>query len=140
MTNKFFEIFLGCICPLPLYIYVKNLIAQQNVDPKNLSAPKWQFNGLLANGNSAGFMLNTDFELFYNLTLNPTTAQTTCLLNPVCGLPTPNTCKTNCQVAPTFKQALSYSKVYLINSFNTSLLISVHFCLIFQAFNTCLKH
>ncbi len=31
---------------------------------------KWQFDGLQADGvTNAGFMLNTDFELFYNLTL-----------------------------------------------------------------------
>jgi hypothetical protein len=81
-----------------------------------LTAPKWQFNGLLADGTNAGFMLNTDFEIFYNLTLNPTTGQTTCSLNSVCGLATPNTCGSGCQVASTFKQALNYSKVYLQDS------------------------
>ncbi len=42
--------------------------------PKNVSAPnktpKWQYNGINAtDGSDAGFMLNTDFELFYNVTL-----------------------------------------------------------------------
>jgi hypothetical protein len=35
------------------------------------STPKWQFNGNnLTNDGNAGFMLNTDFELFYDLTLD----------------------------------------------------------------------
>jgi hypothetical protein len=39
------------------------------VSPPN-TTPKWQFNGVNAtDGSDAGFMLNTDFELFYNLTL-----------------------------------------------------------------------
>jgi hypothetical protein len=35
--------------------------AFQNVG--NSSTPKWEFKGFLSNGTSAGFMLNTDFEL-----------------------------------------------------------------------------
>jgi hypothetical protein len=42
----------------------------------------------LSDGSNAGFMLNTDFELFYNLTLD-SNAKATCNLNSVCGLSTP---------------------------------------------------
>ena len=57
-------------------------------------------------------MLNTDFELFYDLTLN-TNAKTTCVLDHLCGLSTPDTCSGKCAVASTFNQAEAYSKVSL---------------------------
>ena len=83
----------------------------QNVAPKGSSPAKWQYNGLsTVDSSNAGFMLNTDFELFYDLTLD-SNAKTTCTLNPLCGLLTPNTCTGSCPVAPTFNQALAYSKV-----------------------------
>ena len=82
----------------------------QNVANRT-APPKWQFNGKLANGAQAGFMLNTDVELFYNLTLDATTAQATCILKPTCALSTPNKCSGSCPPAATLNQALSYSKV-----------------------------
>ena len=42
-------------------IYHQNFISFQNVG--NSSVPKYEFTGKLSNGTSAGFMLNTDFEL-----------------------------------------------------------------------------
>ena len=68
-------------------------------------------------------MLNTDFELFYNLTLD-TTAKTTCTLTPTCGLSTPNTCSGSCQPATTFSQALGYSKVFIIKILNIFIMLS----------------
>ena len=59
-------------------------------------------------------MLNTDFEVFYDLTLD-SNARATCNLNPLCGLSTPDACSGSCPVASTFNQALAYSKVRLIS-------------------------
>jgi hypothetical protein len=57
-----------------------------------------------------GIRLNTDFELFYDLTLD-SNAKTTCALNPLCGINTPDTCSNSCPKASTFDLALAYSKV-----------------------------
>ena len=86
-------------------------ISTQNVAPPQTTPAKWQYKGTLADGTGSGFMLNTDFELFYNLTFDATSAKTTCTLNPTCGLSTPNTCSGSCQPATTFSQALGYSQV-----------------------------
>lgn len=56
-------------------------------------------------------MLNTDVELFYDLTSDPVTGQATCQLNPTCGLDKPATCAGSCPVASTFSQTLTYAKV-----------------------------
>ena len=88
----------------------------QNVANKT-SPPKWQFNGNLSDGSQAGFMLNTDFELFYDLTLDSTTARATCSFsNSVCGIPpTTGSCPPLCQTASTYSQAQSYSQVKTIS-------------------------
>ena len=88
----------------------------------NTSVPKWQFNGnSIVDGSLAAFMLNTDFELFYELTLD-SNAKSTCTLSPSCGLSTPNTCSGSCPVASTFNQAQQYSKVRHQNCKKTLLL------------------
>jgi len=80
-----------------------------NVSPPN-GTVKWQYDGVYAtSGGDAGFMLNTDFEMFYELSLD-SNAQTTCTLAPTCGLSSPNTCGSSCPVSSTFNQALAYSK------------------------------
>ena len=82
----------------------------KNVAPEN-SAPKWQF--VWNNETDVaknGFMLNTDVELFYDLTLD-SDAKATCQLDTSCGLKTPDTCSGSCPKASTFDQALAYSKV-----------------------------
>ncbi len=43
-------------------------------------------------------MFNTDFEMFYNLTLDPATSQTVCNLNPLCGQDSSCT-EPDCQVS-----------------------------------------
>jgi hypothetical protein len=48
------------------------------VAPDSAPDPKWQFVGCHANGSYAGFMLNTDAELFYDLgsiSQNPISAE-----------------------------------------------------------------
>ena len=76
--------------------------------------PKWQFNGKLGdNVTSAGFMLNTDFELVYDLTLDPATGRTTCILNTTCGYT--KECDGFCPRAKTFRQSREYSKVIISN-------------------------
>ena len=94
-------------------------ILTQNVAPPQTTPAKWQFKGTLADGTGSGFMLNTDFELFYNLTLDAN-GQTTCTLNHLCGLSTPDTCSGKCPVASTFNQAEAYSKVICINQNHTN--------------------
>jgi hypothetical protein len=54
-------------------------------------------------------MFNTDFEMFYDLTLNETTAEATCKLNHTCG--ETNTCDGSCPKATTFAKSLNYAKV-----------------------------
>jgi len=107
-------------------IYYANMISKginwvnANMARPN-STPKWQFNGVNAtDGSNAGFMLNTDFELFYNLTLD-SNAKATCTLSSTCGLSSPDTCGNSCSVASTFNQALGYSKncTLFVNDFVT---------------------
>ena len=79
--------------------------------PRSALPPKWQFNGVnKTNGQNAGFMLNTDFEVFYNLTLD-SNGQATCILDPLYGLSTRDASNDICPIAATFNQALDYSKV-----------------------------
>ena len=86
----------------------------QNVG--NRTVPKWQYNGnSIVDGSIAGFMLNTDFELFYELSLD-SNAKSTCTLTTSCGLTTPDTCNGSCPVASTFNQAQQYSKVTTMTS------------------------
>jgi hypothetical protein len=54
-------------------------------------------------------MFNTDFEMFYDLTLNETSAEATCKLNHTCGVT--DTCEGSCPKATTFAKSLSYTKV-----------------------------
>ena len=69
---------------------------------------KWQFNGN-RNGGEVSFMLNTDFELYYDLKTDKS-GRTTCKLEPSCGLD--QSCKPeNCRPSKTFGQAHSYSEV-----------------------------
>jgi len=69
--------------------------------------PKWQFKAKSAEGSNAGFMLNTDFEIYYNLTLD-SNAKLTCTLNHTCGLT--NSCSNYCPMASTFSIAHNYSQ------------------------------
>jgi len=69
--------------------------------------PKWEFKATFADGSNAGFMLNTDFEIFYNLTLD-SNAQLTCSLSNTCGLT--NSCSNNCPMSSTFSTAYKYSQ------------------------------
>jgi hypothetical protein len=87
-----------------------NNIFSKNVANKT-SPYKWQFNGSLADGETAGFRLNTDFELVYDLTLDPNTAQATCLFNSGCGLSSVSPCTPPCQLALTFIQIQRYAEV-----------------------------
>ena len=64
----------------------------------------------MAGGSDAGFMLNTDVELFYDLTLDTESGKPTCQVTPTCGFK-PDTCAGSCPVADTFNQTVSYSKV-----------------------------
>jgi hypothetical protein len=73
----------------------------------NVPPPKWEFKATLADGSNAGFMLNTDFEIFYNITLD-SNAKLTCTLNHTCGLT--NSCSSYCPKASTFSTAYNYAK------------------------------
>lgn len=81
--------------------------ALRNADPKG-PVPKWEYQGQLADKSDAGFMLNTDMELFYDLTVDTESGKPTCLVTPTCGFK-PDTCAGSCPVADTFNQAVSYS-------------------------------
>lgn len=70
--------------------------------------PKWQFLGFTHIGDSAGFMLNTDFEIFYNLTLD-NDGKLTCKLDTSCG-PSYTCDGKDCPMANTFLQAYKYSQ------------------------------
>lgn len=70
--------------------------------------PRWQFDGFTPSGSVAGFMINTDFEIFYDMSLDKN-GKLTCNLDTTCGVP--NTCQHNdCQTASTFQQAYRYSQ------------------------------
>ena len=57
-------------------------------------------------------MFNTDFEMFYNLTLEKDTTKTTCTLNPTCGEAA--ACKPEeCQPSPTYHTSAEYAQVHL---------------------------
>lgn len=86
---------------------LSSAITWKNTNVATSTAPKWQFNGKLSDGTGAGFMLNTDFALYYNLTLD-SNAQVTCSLSPTCGLS--NSCTNSCAMATTFNQAHTYSQ------------------------------
>jgi len=106
--QTFYMVFCRCFVLTYCSTNKKNCF-HQNVANNTSPNPKWQFFGQLADGTNNGIMLNTDFELFYNLTLDPTTAKTTCTLNSTCGLT--NSCNNYCPMSTTFNQALSYSTV-----------------------------
>ena len=59
------------------------------------------------NGNG-GFMLNTDFAVFYDLQLDQN-GKLGCKLNNTCGIT--NTCDNYCPKASTFENALKYANV-----------------------------
>ena len=88
----------------------------KNVAEPN-SSPKWQFIWKEKNSDNDGFMLNTDVEIFYDLTLD-SDAKATCKLDASCGLATPDTCSGSCPKASTFDQALAYSKVLIFCATN----------------------
>jgi len=70
--------------------------------------PKWEFKAsFTTRADNAGMMFNTDFELFYNLTLDAN-GKATCNLNHLCGLN--NSCTNYCPMSSTFQTALGYSK------------------------------
>ena len=69
----------------------------------------WQFDGTQG-GQEKSFMLNTDFEVFYNLRIDYSSGRTTCTLNHMCGIDG-NCQPQNCQPAPTFQQSKTYSEV-----------------------------
>lgn len=85
----------------------------QMVDPKfkwtnvDVNENNFQFNGYV-NEKQEGMMFNTDFEMFYDLTLDATTAETTCTLNHTCGVT--GSCTDNCPKASTFDTSMKYSK------------------------------
>ena len=83
-------------------------VTYTNVDIAQGAKPsKWEFKASFPNGTNAGFMLNTDFEIFYNLTLDAN-AMTTCKLNTQCGLT--NSCSGYCPMSSTFQTAYAYSQ------------------------------
>jgi Peroxidase len=51
-------------------IMVDPTVSFTNTDVANGTGPRWEFRADFQDHNNAGFMFNTDFELFYNLTLN----------------------------------------------------------------------
>lgn len=64
---------------------------------------KYQFNA-----DQGGMMFNTDFEMFYNLTLEEETTKTTCTFNPTCA---ETTCKEDeCQPSPTYHTSAEYAE------------------------------
>ena len=64
---------------------------------------KWQWQGTWADGTSAGMMLNTDFEMRFDLALNETTAQSGCQVN------------ADCEDAETASIASEYANVSKVN-------------------------
>ena len=90
------------------YHMINSSLSYSNVNVAPGTNPaKWEFKASLADGTNAGFMLNTDFEVFYNLTLDAN-AKTTCQLNPQCGLT--NSCSGYCPTSSTFQTAYNYSQ------------------------------
>jgi len=77
-----------------------------NLNVGNVTSPKWEFKADFSDKVSAGFMFNTDFEIFYNLTLN-SNGQTTCILNHTCGVT--NSCTNYCPKSSTFATAYTYA-------------------------------
>ena len=58
-------------------------------------------------------MFNTDFEMFYDLELDPATSATRCNLNPQCE--SIDTCaETDCPVSPMYDLSMDYAKVSLL--------------------------
>ena len=56
-------------------------------------------------------MFNTDFEMFYDLTLEEGTTKTLCTFNPTCGGET--ACKPDeCQPSPTYHTSAEYAQVH----------------------------
>lgn len=83
-------------------------VAFSNYDASRGSGPaKWEFKANYPNGTNAGMMFNTDFEIFYNLTLDAN-AMATCKLNHLCGLT--NSCSGYCPISSTFQTAYTYSQ------------------------------
>jgi len=77
-----------------------------NINVANGTGPKWEFKADYRDKTNAGFMFNTDFEVFYNLTLNAD-GQATCQLNNTCGLT--NSCTNYCPKSSTFATAYNYA-------------------------------
>jgi len=83
-------------------------LTYSNINVAQGSKPaKWEFKAKFADGSNAGFMFNTDFELFYNVTLDAD-AKATCDLDHLCGLT--NTCTNKCPMSSTFQTAYTYSQ------------------------------
>jgi len=55
-------------------------------------------------------MLNTDFEVFYDLQIDPNSGWTTCIVSHMCGVDG-NCFPQNCQPLPTFQQSQKYAEV-----------------------------
>jgi len=73
------------------------------------SAKKYQYKGFNSSGSTVGIMLNTDVEIFYNLTLD-SNAKATCTLDATCGID--SSCSSSeCAKATTFDLAYSYGQV-----------------------------
>ena len=77
------------------------------------SSAKWQFVGTLDQGENGGFMLNTDFALFYDLQVDRV-GKLKCNLNTTCGLT--NSCQADfhCLPGDTFDLARQYAQVCML--------------------------
>jgi len=80
---------------------IQSLIYKMTILLQNEEGPdKFVFNAY--NATTSRFvgktMFNTDYEMFYNLTLDPETSQALCILNPLCGQNS-SCAVTDCQVS-----------------------------------------
>ena len=96
-------------------------------------------------------MLNTDYEVFYDLQMDFSSGRTTCILNHMCGM-NGNCQPEECQPASTFQQSKNYAEVLhqlcfhiyfnyqeYSNSFQLIVKNSIFakFCLLFNNINMC---
>jgi hypothetical protein len=62
-------------------------------------------------------MFNTDFEMFYDLTLEEETAKTTCTLDPMCG---ETDCTDKCPKSSTYELSMKFSQVSIFEGTKAS--------------------
>ena len=84
------------------FIFLQNVGGRQS--------PQYQYNGVDSAGDNGGFMLVTDFEVFYDIEVDDD-GEPTCTLNNVCGIDDSCDTTTECAAASTFSQAQGYSTV-----------------------------